>query len=49
MPRFMTQARVDQILDKEGMIRSPMAAVDKKIPGLISLMSLSLCNKQCDS
>lgn len=46
----MTLARVDQVLDKQGMIRSPLALVDKKIPGLISLiMSLSLCNKLCDS
>lgn len=45
----MTLARVDQVLDKQGMIRSHLALVDKKIPGLISLMSLSLCNKLCDS
>ena len=45
----MTLARVDQVLDKQGMIRSPLALVDKKIPGLISLISLSLCNKLCDS
>ena len=45
----MTLARVDQILDNEGMIRSALAAVDKKIPGLISLMSLSLCNKLYNS
>ena len=45
----MTLARVDQVLDKQGMIRSTLALVDKKIPGLISLMSLSLCNKLCDS